>query len=66
MVDENLANNAFQLGKIMRSHLKAHLNPDLATNVRGRGLLNAVDIADTESKMFKNLSRISGFNLDLD
>ncbi len=48
--DENLADNAEFLGKIFRRRMNELLQkrPDLITRVRGRGLLNAVLINDTE------------------
>lgn len=48
--DENLVENAFKMGNIFRSRmttLQAKC-PHLITQVRGRGLLNAVVINDTE------------------
>jgi ornithine--oxo-acid transaminase len=51
VTDEKLAENAFELGEIFRqrmNELKAK-RPDLVTLVRGRGLLNAVVINDTET-----------------
>lgn len=47
--DENLAQNADKLGKIFRSRMQELVDScDLATLVRGKGLLNAVVINDTE------------------
>ena len=48
--DENLAENAEHLGKIFRSRMQAlqQKRPDLITKVRGKGLLNAVVINDTD------------------
>jgi len=51
VTEEKLAENAFYLGEIFRqrmNELKAK-RPDLVTLVRGRGLLNAVVINDTET-----------------
>lgn len=51
VTDEKLAENAFHLGNVFRqrmNELKAK-RPDLVTLVRGRGLLNAVVINDTET-----------------
>ena len=47
--EENLAQNARILGRLFRSELKKYIeNSNIATLVRGRGLLNAVVINDTE------------------
>ena len=47
--DENLAQNARVLGKLFRSKLNEYIKTSsIATLVRGRGLLNAVVINDTE------------------
>ena len=56
--DENLAQNAFDLGKIFRERMNdlAKNSPDMITLVRGKGLLNAIIINDTEdSKTAWNL-----------
>lgn len=47
--DEKLAENADRLGKIFREKLNEYIqNSTIATLVRGKGLLNAVVINDTE------------------
>jgi ornithine--oxo-acid transaminase len=48
--DENLANNAKELGKIFRSRMRVlqQKRPDLIALVRGKGMLNAVVINDSE------------------
>ena len=47
--DENLAQNARILGKLFRSELAKYIETStIATLVRGRGLLNAILINDTE------------------
>lgn len=47
--DENLAENAERLGKIFREKIGAFVaNSNIATLVRGKGLLNAIVINDTE------------------
>lgn len=47
--DEHLALNARKLGKIFRERMQAFIDTsNIATLVRGRGLLNAVVINDTE------------------
>lgn len=49
--DEKLADNAFKLGQILRDELKA-INSPIITDIRGKGLLNAIDIdTDEESNM---------------
>lgn len=49
VADENLAQNARVLGKLFRSKLNEYIKTStIATLVRGRGLLNAVVINDTE------------------
>lgn len=48
-VDENLAENAERLGTIFRAELSAFAKEnDLVNSVRGKGLLNAILINDTE------------------
>jgi len=44
LIDEKLADNAERLGKVFRDELSNRLNRDVATHVRGKGLLNAVVI----------------------
>jgi ornithine--oxo-acid transaminase len=47
--DENLSQNARRLGKIFRSEIDKYIqNSNIATLVRGKGLLNAIVINDTE------------------
>lgn len=48
LIEEKLADNAEKLGNILRDDLKKNLNPDVAKIVRGKGLLNAVVIPQTE------------------
>ena len=49
--DEKLADNAEALGKIFRARMEVLKNkrPDLVTIVRGKGLLNAIVINDSEN-----------------
>ncbi len=49
--DEKLAENAQALGKVFRQRMNELLfrRPDLLTFVRGKGLLNAIGINDTET-----------------
>lgn len=49
LVDEKLGERALALGEIFRSGIKA-LNSPLVTEVRGKGLLNAVVIDESMSK----------------
>lgn len=55
--DENLAENANRLGNIFRSEMNRIIaNTDLVVKVRGKGLLNAIIVNDTEeSKTAWNL-----------
>ncbi|MDO7136671.1 ornithine--oxo-acid transaminase [Algibacter lectus] len=47
--DEELANNAFELGELFRSELSKFIETSSIVNgVRGKGLLNAILINDTE------------------
>jgi ornithine--oxo-acid transaminase len=50
LVDENLAENADKMGKLFRARMQQVIEkrPDLVTLVRGKGLLNAIVINDTE------------------
>ena len=43
VIDENLAENAYQLGKLFRAQMEA-IDSDMITLVRGKGLLNAIVI----------------------
>jgi ornithine--oxo-acid transaminase len=55
VVDEKLAENAQKMGEMMRNALKKISNP-LIKEVRGKGLLNAIEINDTpESETAWNL-----------
>jgi ornithine--oxo-acid transaminase len=49
--DEQLTENAFDMGKVFRNRLRElqEQRPDLIGAVRGRGLLNAVDIIPNET-----------------
>jgi ornithine--oxo-acid transaminase len=49
VLDENLAENAYRLGKIFRRELR-DFNNDMITLVRGRGLLNAIVIKPKNGK----------------
>lgn len=55
--DENLAENALRLGEIFRKEMQRIIdNTDLVVKVRGKGLLNAIIVNDTEeSKTAWNL-----------
>lgn len=49
VTDENLAENAERLGKLFRSEIGKYIETStIATLVRGKGLLNAIVINDTE------------------
>ena len=59
--EENLANNAFELGEIFRTELRKKLNKNIVIEVRGRGLLNAIVINKSKSlktKLFQ-LNQVS-------
>jgi len=47
LIEENLADNAQRLGEILRADLKAGLDPKVCTEVRGKGLLNAIVVPET-------------------
>jgi len=49
LIDENLADNATRIGKIFRDEMKAFNSP-LIAEVRGKGLLNAIQINPLEGK----------------
>lgn len=50
VLDEKLADNAMSLGKLFRDEMQKIINEnnDLVVSVRGKGLLNAIVINDTE------------------
>src|SRR5690606_8418213 len=49
IIDEKLADNAERLGNIFRSHMQTLVNNNKVVKlVRGKGLLNAIVINDTE------------------
>ena len=48
-MDERLAENAEELGNLFRSEMQKIIdNTDLVVKVRGKGLLNAIIVNDTE------------------
>ena len=49
VLDENLAENAYRLGKIFRREMSA-IDSDMVTLVRGKGLLNAIVIKPKNGK----------------
>ena len=49
VVEENLAENANRLGELFRKELKA-IDSEMITEVRGKGLLNAIVIKPTNGK----------------
>ena len=49
VLDENLAENAYRLGKIFRREMRA-IESDMVTLVRGKGLLNAIVIKPKNGK----------------
>jgi ornithine--oxo-acid transaminase len=48
--EENLANQAAELGDIFRTELRKKLSKDIVIEVRGRGLLNAIVINKSKYK----------------
>ncbi|XP_065648123.1 ornithine aminotransferase, mitochondrial isoform X2 [Hydra vulgaris] len=48
LIEEKLAENAMKMGNIFRKELAAKLNPNIATVIRGKGLLNAVVVPKTK------------------
>lgn len=54
LVDENLAENAYRLGKILRAELR-NLNTDFIKEVRGKGLLNAIELNTDKEETAWNL-----------
>ena len=53
LIDERLAERAYELGEYFRSAVRA-LNSPFVAEVRGRGLLNAVVVNEKESKKGRN------------
>ena len=49
-MNERLAENAERMGKVFRDELTSRLNRDVATIIRGKGLLNAVVIPTREGE----------------
>ena len=49
LIDEKLAENATKMGKIFRDEMRAFMSP-LIEEVRGKGLLNAIQIRTFEGK----------------
>jgi len=48
LIEENLAANAQRLGEVLRANLKETLDSKVCSLVRGKGLLNAIVIPETE------------------
>jgi ornithine--oxo-acid transaminase len=46
--EENLAENALHMGQMFRSELQKRLPKELVCDIRGRGLLNAVEINNSK------------------
>lgn len=42
--EENMAQNAFKMGNIFRNELSKKMPKEIVTKIRGRGLLNAIEI----------------------
>ena len=47
--EEKMAENAFNMGNLFRSELAKKLPKELVTKIRGRGLLNAIEIDQSMS-----------------
>lgn len=43
--EENLAENAFNMGNLFRNELQNRLPKEMVKDIRGRGLLNAIEIS---------------------
>ena len=43
--EEKLAENAFNMGNLFRSELKKRLPKEMVTDIRGKGLLNALEVS---------------------
>ena len=54
LVEESLARNAANMGNLMRDQLKK-LNSPLVSAVRGKGLLNAIEISHADPKAAWNI-----------
>ena len=48
--EEDLAGNAARMGLVLKEELSS-LNPDIVTTLRGRGLLWAIVIKESDSKL---------------
>lgn len=48
MEDEKIAENSFKLGEITRSELNKQLDKNIVSEVRGKGLLNAIVINESK------------------
>ena len=47
--EEKMAENAFNMGNLFRSELAKKLPKEIVTKIRGRGLLNAIEIDQSMS-----------------
>ena len=54
LTDESLAENAAEMGKLMRSELEK-INSPLISKIRGKGLLNAIEINHADEKAAWNI-----------
>lgn len=48
MEEEKIAENSFRLGEIFRSELRKRLDKEIVSEVRGKGLLNAIVINESK------------------
>jgi ornithine--oxo-acid transaminase len=54
--EENLAQNAFNMGNLFRSELSKRMPKELVTKVRGKGLLNAIEIDKSKIRIIYSFS----------
>ena len=50
--EEGLTENSFKMGNLLRSELKKQLPSDVVHTIRGRGLLNAIEITESNLMFF--------------
>jgi len=60
--EENMAENAFKMGEMFRNELRKKLPKEMVVDVRGRGLLNAVTIGESNSLFLFYLNFKSSLN----
>lgn len=50
--EEKLADNAYKMGEIFRKELRSRLDKKVAIEVRGKGLLNAIEVNKSEYRLY--------------